>query len=361
MADLPSTAKEYRLPTFESIDSLTLGDAPVPQPGHGEVLLRLHAGPPVPSTYTSFTNPPVVSLNYRDLKIALNEYPLPLGKNIVPVSDAAGEIVATGDGCKRFTVGDRVMPNFTRDHITGGPTSAALLTAHGGAVDGFLRQYAVVPEYCLVRMPEGWSYEEGASLPCAAVTAYNALMGLIPMKGGDTVLIQGTGGVSIFGLQIAVASGARVIITSSSDAKLELAKKLGAHHLINYRTHPDWEQEVLALTNGEGVDHIVEVGGQGTLAKSFACIKFQGVISSIGFVASEGNPGNVAMLALGRGVIFRGILIGSREQFEAMCKLFEVTGVRPVVDKVFGFEEAKEAYRYLESQKHVGKVVIKID
>ncbi|KZO99189.1 NAD-P-binding protein [Calocera viscosa TUFC12733] len=345
MVNIPATAKEYRLPNFESIDSLTLGEGPVPTPGYGEVLLKVHA----------------VSLNYRDLKIALNQYPLPLAQNIVPVSDAAGEVVATGQGCKKFGVGDRVMPNFTRDHLTGGPTLAAMLTSHGGAVDGFLRQYAVVPEYCLVRMPEGWSYEEGATLACAAVTAYNALMGNIPMKGGDTVLIQGTGGVSIFGLQIAAASGAKVIVTSSSDAKLELAKKLGAHECINYKTHPDWEKEVLRLTQNEGVDYILEVGGAGTLAKSFACIKYSGIISSIGFVAEPGDPGNIAMLALSRGVIFRGILVGSREQFEATCKLFEVTGVHPVVDKVFSFEDAKEAYRYLESQKHVGKVVIKID
>ncbi|EJU01520.1 NADP-binding protein [Dacryopinax primogenitus] len=345
MTSLPAVAKEYRLPKYESIDDLTLGEAPVSQLGYGEVLLKVHA----------------VSLNYRDLKIALNQYPLPLGQHIFPVSDAAGEIVQLGEGCKKFTLGDRVMPNFTRDHLTGGPTLSALLTAHGGAIDGFLREYAVVPEYCLVRVPEGWTYEEGASLPCAAVTAYNALMGLIPMKGGDTVLIQGTGGVSIFGLQIAVASGANVIITSSSDAKLELAKSLGAHAFINYRTHPDWEQEVLRLTDGEGVDYIVEVGGPGTLQKSFKCIKYSGIISSIGFVAEQGDPGNIAMLALARGVIFRGILIGSREQFEAMCKLFEVAGVHPVVDKVFKFDEAKEAYRYLESQKHVGKVVIRID
>jgi len=192
------------------------------------------------------------------------------------------------------------------------------------------------------------------------VTAYNALLGVNPLKGGDTVLVLGTGGVSIFGLQIAVASGATVIATSSSDNKLAVAKKLGATHLINYKTTPDWEQEVLRITGGRGVDHVIEVGGAGTINKSLASTRYGGTVSVIGFVAGAGDLSSLPGVILSKGALVRGILIGSRTQFEDLVRLVDTTGLKPVVDKVFAFEETRAAYEYLESQQHVGKVCVQV-
>ncbi|KZS99981.1 NAD(P)-binding protein [Laetiporus sulphureus 93-53] len=212
------------------------------------------------------------------------------------------------------------------------------------------------PFQSLVRIPPHLSYEEA----CAAVTAYNALMGSIPMKGGDTVLVQGIGGVSIFGLQFAVALGATVIATSSSDQKLEIAVNLGAHHLINYKKMPDWDKEVMKITNGRGVDHILEVGGAGTLVKSTNSVRYGGTINLIGTLAGAGDVISVPRGLHSRAAFLRGILIGSHTQFEAMNRLISANGIKPIVDKVFSFEDAIAAYEHLESQKHVGKVVIRV-
>ncbi|PIL25831.1 hypothetical protein GSI_11584 [Ganoderma sinense ZZ0214-1] len=212
-----------------------------------------------------------------------------------------------------------------------------------------------------VTILEALSYEQASTLPCAAVTAYNALLGgSRKLKGGDTVLVQGTGGVSIFGLQLAVASGATVIATSSSDKKLEIAKKLGAKHLINYKTTPNWEEEVLKATDGRGVDHVLEIGGAGTITKSAKSMAFGGNLAVIGFVARPGDVSMLPMLVLGRASNMRGILVGSRTQFEDMNRLIEAVNLKPVVDKTFGFEHLRDAYGYLESQQHVGKVVVKV-
>jgi len=316
----------------------------VPSPRSSEVLVRVHA----------------VSLQYRDLLVAKGKYPVAVKENPVPCSDMAGEILAIGDAVKGWAPGDRVCANFALDHVFGNTNSDIKNSALGAPIDGVLTEYKILPAHSLVRIPEHLSYEEASTLPCAAVTAYNALMGPIPLKGGDTVLVQGTGGVSIFALQLAVASGATVIATSSSDRKLQIAKELGARHLINYKTTPDWDQEVLKLTDGRGVDHVVEVGGPGTLTKSLNALCHGGCVHIIGFVAGGGDISSAPLQLIGKAAVMRGILIGSRTQFEDMNRLITAVGLRPVVDKVFSFEEVRAAYEHLESQQHVGKVVIKV-
>ncbi|OCH92534.1 NAD-P-binding protein [Obba rivulosa] len=341
---IPTTTREYRLPKADGFHNLTIEQSTLPQPSSSEVLVKVHA----------------VSLQYRDLLVARNQYPLGVKENPVPCSDMAGEVLAVGDAVKGWAPGDRVCANFAIDHIFGDVTVESKNSGLGAPIDGVLTEYKILPAHSLVRIPEHLSYEEASTLPCAAVTAYNALLGATPLKGGDVVLVQGTGGVSIFGLQFAVASGATVIATSSSDEKLQVAKKLGAKYLINYKTTPDWDQEVLKLTNGRGVDHVIEVGGPGTLAKSLNAVRYGGSVNVIGFVSGQGDVSSVPMQVLGKAVILRGILIGSRTQFENMNRLIAASGLRPVVDKVFSFEEARKAYEYLDSQKHVGKVVIKV-
>ncbi|KAI0326840.1 NAD-P-binding protein [Cubamyces sp. BRFM 1775] len=344
MASIPQKTREYRLPKADGFQSLTLTEAPIPQLKATEVLVKVHA----------------VSLQYRDLIIARGKYPRSQKENLIPCSDMAGEIAALGAEVKGWNVGERICSNFAVDHVFGDATEEIKATSLGGPIDGVLAEYKVVPAHALVRVPEHLSYEEASTLPCAALTAYNALLGPNPLKGGDTVLVQGTGGVSIFGLQLAVASGATVIATSSSDAKLEIAKKLGASYTINYTKTPNWDEEVLKITNGRGVDHIIEVGGPGTLMKSANAVRCGGSIGLLGFVA---GPADVSMLPVEviiKTIILRGILIGSRAQFEDMNKLISAAKLKPVVDKVFSFEEAREAYEYLASQKHVGKIVIKV-
>ncbi|KAH9911901.1 NAD-P-binding protein [Fomitopsis serialis] len=341
---IPTTTREYRLPKTDGFHNLALNDASIRPPKSTEVLVKVHA----------------VSLQFRDLIIAKGQYPLGQKDNVVPGSDMAGEILAVGEDVKDWAVGDKVCANFAVDHIFGDVTEDIKQSGLGGPIDGVLTEYKVLPAHCLVRIPDGWSYIEASTLPCAAVTAYNALLGANPLKGGDTVLVLGTGGVSIFGLQIAVASGATVIATSSSDNKLAVAKKLGAKHVVNYKKTPDWEQEVLRITGGRGVDHVIEVGGPGTINKSLASTRYAGTVSVIGFVAGAGDMSNLPGIILGKGVHVRGILIGSRTQFEALVRLIETTGLKPVVDKVFAFEETRAAYEYLESQQHVGKVCVQV-
>lgn len=225
------------------------------------------------------------------------------------------------------------------------------------------RPLKVLPAEALVKIPEHLSYEEASTLPCAAVTAYNALLsGLHPLKGGDTVLVEGTGGVSIFALQFALASGAVPIVLTSSAAKVTAVRKLGAEHVINYKEVPNWEEEVLRLTDGRGVDHVVEVSGTETLGKAIKCTRYGGSINAVGFVTGV-DPGpetNVYILSLMKALVLRGILVGSRTQFEDMNRLISARKIKPVVDKVFPFDELVDALKYLESQKHVGKVVVKI-
>ncbi|PIL25801.1 hypothetical protein GSI_11551 [Ganoderma sinense ZZ0214-1] len=337
---LQQTTREYRLPKADGFHNLTLQEAPIPQLKSDEVLLKVHA----------------VSLQYRDLLVAKGQYSFGLKPNVVPGSDMAGEIVALGEAVVGWQVGERVMPNFSLAHVFGEPSEESMATALGAPIDGVLTEYKAIPAHTLVRIPKHLSYEQASILPCAAVTAYNALLGgNRKLKGGDTVLIQGTGGVSVFGLQLAVASGATVIATSSSDKKLEIAKKLGAKHLINYKTTPNWEEEVLKIANGHGVDHVLEVGGPGTITKSAKALAFGGNLAEIGFVAGAGDTSSVASLIHRKGINMRGTLIGSH-----MNRLIEAVDLKPVIDKVFNFEQLRDAYIYLESQQHVGKVVVKV-
>ncbi|KZT21274.1 NAD-P-binding protein [Neolentinus lepideus HHB14362 ss-1] len=300
--------------------------ASLPPPKAGEVLVKIIA----------------VSLH--------DTYPLGCKDNVVPGSDMAGEIIAVGSDVDGFKKGDRVCANFALDHVFGDVNEKIKNTGLGAPIDGVLTEYKSFPAY--VRFH--------SAMRCAALTAYNALMGPVPLKAGDIVLVQGTGGVSIFALQFAKASDATVIATSSSDEKLKIAKELGADYLINYKQVPEWEKEVLKITDGRGVDHVVEVGGGGTLMKSLTAVRYAGWVHVIGFVAGAGDVSNVPRVAASKAAVIRGILIGSRDQFKSMNRLITAQKLKPIVDKVFTFEQAKEAYAYLESQKHVGKVVIKV-
>ncbi|EIW76588.1 NAD(P)-binding protein [Coniophora puteana RWD-64-598 SS2] len=338
---LPKTIREYRS-NGEGYQNLMLVESLLELPKSTEVLVKIHA----------------VSLQYRDLLVASGHY-RGIKPNVVVGSDMAGKIVIAGAEVKGWKAGDRVCANFSLDHLDGDTTAEIFATSLGGPVDGVLREYMNVPSHSLVHIPEHLSYEEGSTLPCAALTAYNALNGPKPIKGGDTVLILGTGGVSIFGLQIALASGAEVIVTSSSDEKLKVAQQIGAHHIINYTTTPNWDQEVLKITGGRGVDHTIEVGGPGTITKSSNATRMVGYIHVVGRVA-EGDSGVSTLEITKKAHIYRGVLIGSVAQFNAMNRLFKARNIKPVIDKVFSFEQAIDAYAHLESQKHVGKVVIKV-
>ena len=279
-----------------------------------------------------------------------------------------GVVEEVGEGVTEWKVGDRVLANFTQDHIAGRLTKEVSLTQLGGEAQGLLGEYFIFPKTGVVKIPEYLSFEEASCLPCAALTAWNALYGLVPIRPGQTVLLQGTGGVSTFGLQIAHAAGATTIVTSSSDEKLAKAKQLGATHGINYRKNPDWAAEAKRITNGNGVDHIIEVGGTLTLQASFDAIAFNGAIHSVGHITNPDPLGagkelrgpDAAFLALDRLCILRGVVVGSREQLQDMLDCFEAKSIPPVIDRVFDLEQAREAYEYLWSSAHTGKVVIRV-
>ncbi len=332
----------YRLPQHTSIDDLTLVEADTPRPGRGQVLVRMRAA----------------SLNFRDLAVASGKYMMSkLPPNLVPLSDGAGEVVEIGADVTRVRVGDRVAGIFMQGWMGGDMEPEDGATALGGAIDGVLAEYVVFDARGLVHVPAHLSYEQAATLPCAAVTAWNALFGLHPLIAGQTVLVLGTGGVSMFALQFAHAAGARVIATSSSDDKLARARALGASDGVNYKAEPEWQDAVRRLTDGRGVDHVVEVGGPGTLQRSVQATRSGGVVTLIG-VLTRGTLDPLAVF--GGGSIIRPIYVGSRQMFEAMNRAIALHGIVPVVDRVFAFEAAREAYRHLKGATHVGKVVVAI-
>lgn len=334
--------KVWQFPQL-GLENLTLAERPTPTPGPREVLLKIHA----------------VSLNYRELLFAWGLYNPNPTLPAIPCSDAAGEVVAVGAEVTRWKVGDRVTPIFMQGWLEGGPKAEYRKTALGGGdIDGTLAEYGTFHEDALVAIPEGYSYEEAATLPCAAVTAWNAVVNVGNIKAGDTVLTLGSGGVSVFALQFAKMHGARVIATSSSDEKRARLEELGADATINYKTTPDWENEVLALTNGNGVDNVVEVGGAGTIAKSIAAARVGGTVSVIG-VLTQGEGLN-PVLTLMKSLRVQGIFVGSRAMFEAMNRAIEVNGLRPVIDRTFGFDEAPAPFEYLKSGSHFGKIVIRV-
>jgi NADPH:quinone reductase-like Zn-dependent oxidoreductase len=325
------------------IEALTKVERPNPKPGHRQVLVKVAA----------------CSLNFRDLGIVRGTYRMPSKENVIPLSDGAGEVVEVGAGVTRVKVGDKVAGNFFSRWPGGEPPPDVQMTALGGAVDGMLAEYVVLEEEGTVKLPAHLSLEEGAALPCAGVTVWHAMMEHGRMIAGQTVLLQGTGGVSVFDLQFAHAMGMQAIVTSSSDDKLAKAKKLGADHTINYKTTPDWEKAAMEFTGGRGVDHVVEVGGQGTLTKSFGAIRVGGKISMIGNLsgaASELNPG----LIMARRANIQGISVGSTQMFEAMNRMIAANAIKPVIDKVFGFDEVQAAYKHMAAGAHFGKIVIRV-
>ena len=332
----------YIIPEAGSIANLKVATADMPKPGPGQVLVRLRA----------------CSLNYRDLAIIRGQYMLgPLPPDLVPLSDGAGEVVELGAGVTRVAVGDRVAGIFMQSWLGGEMEPEHALSALGGALHGVLAEYAVFDQNGLVHLPAHLSFEEGATLPCAGVTAWHALFGIKTLQPGQSVLVLGTGGVSVFALQFAKAAGARVIATSSSDDKLARVRALGADDTINYSKHEDWNGNVRELTAGRGVDHVVEVGGPGTLQRSVFSAKLGGVVSLIG-VLSWGELNALTILA--GHVTVKGILVGNRQMFEAMNRAITAHKIHPVIDRVFPFEQAEAAYRHLEGATHLGKVVISI-
>jgi NADPH:quinone reductase-like Zn-dependent oxidoreductase len=319
-----------------SLDGLRLEERERPSAGPGQVLVRMRAA----------------SLNFRDLAIVAGKYFRgPVTEDTIPLSDGAGEVTAVGAGVTTFAPGDRVVATFTQ----GRPPLAL-----GFPLDGALTEYGVFPADGLLRVPQHLSFEEAATLPCAAVTVWNALMhGPKSLRPGETVLTLGTGGVSVFALQIGKMAGARVIITSSSDAKLERARSLGADECINYKTTPNWEERVLELTDGQGADHVIDTGGVGTLPKSYVAVGPNGTVSVIGVMTRpEGDLSPYPLMT--KFAMVRGIFVGAREHFEGLLKAVEVNRLHPIIDRTFPFDAAPDAYRHLKSGQHFGKVVITI-
>ena len=333
--------KVIELQNTVGIDSLHVAEREEPRPGPGQVLLKMRAW----------------SLNYRDLLVVKGQYNPKLKLPMTPLSDGVGEVAAVGEGVTRVKMGDRVAGIFMQRWLDGEVTDALTRSALGGGGVGMLAEYVVLHEDGVVAVPAHLSDEEAATLPCAAVTAWHALITEGNLKPGDTILAQGTGGVSLFALQFAHFTGARILITSSSDAKLERAKQMGASDGINYKTTPDWEERVRDLTGGLGVDHVVEVGGAGTLGKSLRAVRTNGKISLIGVLTGGGqiNPMPILM----KNVRLQGIYVGSRAMFEAMNHAIALHQLRPVVDRVFPFTEIAAALRHLESGSHFGKVCLR--
>ncbi len=331
----------YELNGARGLESISLTNRPDPSPLRGQILIRMRAW----------------SLNFRDLLIINDNYGGLKPDHVIALSDGAGEVVAVGADVRRFKVGDRVSPTFSSSWIAGPMTATDPPLNRGASVDGVLAELVACDENHAVRIPAHLSYQEAACLPCAAVVAWNALFGPRPLLSGQTVLTLGTGGVSTFAIQLASAAGARVISTSSSDIKLNAIRKLGASETINYRIFPEWQDEVLRLTNGRGVDHVVEVGGGGTIERSVASTAVGGQIHMVGALST----GTLSPRSLIPWKTLRGIMVGSRADHEAMNSMIAHHEIRPLIGSVFPFDQVVEAYRYLESAAHMGKVVIELD
>jgi NADPH:quinone reductase-like Zn-dependent oxidoreductase len=336
--------KTWQLTAPTGADALKIVEQPEPLLSPNQVLVRVRA----------------TSLNYRDLMVATGRYGSGLTWPLVPLSDGAGEIAAVGEGVTRWRVGDRVAGTFFQNWQSGPVRREAFDSALGGSINGMLSEYVVLSADGVIAIPPHLNFAEAATLPCAALTAWHALVTDGHVSACLTVVVLGTGGVSIFALQFAKMHGARVIITSSSDAKLARAKTLGADEIINYRTTPDWEKEVFRLTDKAGADHIVEVGGKDTFPRSLRAVAMGGTISVIGGVS--GFTSDVALRdILGKSAVIRGIFVGSRDMFAAMNRAITLHRLKPVIDRVFPFTEAPAAYRYQESGAHFGKVVITLE
>jgi NADPH:quinone reductase-like Zn-dependent oxidoreductase len=333
----------YRFGKLGSFDALQIHEAEVPRPGVGQVTVRIRA----------------CSLNHRDLNIVSGNYTsVPLKPHAIPLSDGAGEVTAIGPEVTRWEIGDRVAPIFVQRWIGGDLLQEYMPSALGGPSDGVLADEIVLSQEGLVRIPAHMSFEQAATLPCAAVTAWNAALVKGQLQPGQTIVTLGTGGVSLFAAQFASIIGARVIATTGHDEKIERLRQLGVNEIINYRTTPDWDARVRELTAGRGADLVIEVGGPGTVAKSIAAIRYCGHISVVGNLAGRGtiDPGTL----FAKRASMCGIQVGSRDMFEAMVRAVEAARLEPVIDRVFDFEEARAAYEYLQSGKHFGKIVIRL-
>jgi NADPH:quinone reductase-like Zn-dependent oxidoreductase len=334
-----SHVKAYEIQRFD-LEGLSVADRPEPEPGANQVLVRMHAW----------------SLNYRDLLTLTGRYNPRMKLPQVPLSDGAGEIVSVGAGVRGFKSGDRVANTFFERWVSGEATDETARTALGAGRDGVLSEYVVLHEEGVIGIPDHLSYAEAATLPCAALTAWHALVVEGRIKAGDTVLTLGTGGVSIFALQFALLQGAQVIITSSSDEKLAKARQLGAGHTVNYRKIPDWGHTVRQLTQGRGVDHVMELGGSGTFNQSVAAMRRGGHMSLIGVLAQGGEANIISVLM--NGIRVQGIFVGSREMFASMNSAISLHRLRPVIHRTFGFDEVREAFRLMQSGNHFGKICI---
>lgn len=335
--------RAYEIQGAFGLENLRLNERPDLEAGPHQVVIRSRA----------------VSLNYRDLMMIRGHYnprqPLPL----IPCSDGVGEVVAIGERVHRVKVGDRVAGAFSQSWIAGPPEAEKLLQTLGGPIDGMLSEMVLLNEDGVVPVPEYLSDTQAACLPCAGLTAWSALVEQGSVRAGDTVLVLGSGGVSVFALQIAKMLGAEVIATSSSEEKRARLEELGAWKTINYAQDPKWSKEVRKLTGGRGVDHVVEVGGAGTLEQSLRAVRAGGTVSVIGVLSGISSPLNIIPILM-QHLRLQGILVGSREGFEHMNRAFEMHEIHPVIDRVFGFEEAVEAFEYFQKGAHLGKVCISL-
>jgi NADPH:quinone reductase-like Zn-dependent oxidoreductase len=334
--------KGVRINASRGLDGLDIVDLPDPgAAGPGEIRVRIHAS----------------SLNYHDYGVARAGDPKFQGR--IPLSDGAGVVEAVGEGVIEFGVGDSVVSCFFPLWLDGPATTGDFSTVPGDGVDGYAREVVVRPATWFTRAPRGFSHAQGATLTTAGLTAWRALVADAGLKAGDTILVLGTGGVSIFALQIAKAMGATVIATSSSDAKIDRVRALGADHTINYKTQANWGEVVLQLTNGRGVDHVIEVGGPGTLPQSIAAVRNGGHISLIGVLT--GRSGEVptgAMMV--KQVRLQGLIVGSRRHQHDFVRAIEATGLKPVIDRSFGLDRLSEAFRYEGSSAHIGKICVEV-
>ena len=335
--------RAWEIVSDSGVDALALNNRPMPEPGPGQVLIKVQAS----------------SVNYRDLSTIEDPVSRNLPYPTIPNSDAAGEVVAVGDGVDDITVGDRVMSCFFQDWEAGPISSTAMASALGGAKPGVLAEYAVLNACGVIPAPKHLSWPEAATLPCAALTAWHALTQPRPIRPGETALLLGTGGVSVFAQQFCQLMGVRTIVTSSSDSKLERIQSLGAWDTINYRETVDWDSRVVELTDGAGADRVIEVGGPGTLQKSIGAVRVGGIIGLIGILTGvDGavSPTNI----MRKSITVQGIYVGSRQMFVEMNKAISLHKMKPVIDEEFEFSDARAAYHRMRGAQHFGKLVISV-
>ncbi len=320
-------------------DRVSVGDIEAKPPREGEILVRLHAN----------------SLNYHDYAVVKGLWPT--SEKRVPMADGAGEVIKVGPNVTEFEVGDRVVSTFFPSWLSGEPEVDGFATVPGDGVDGYAKEYVTTKAEAFTKSPKGWSHTEAATLTTAALTAWRALFDFNPLKSGDTVLLEGTGGVSIFALQFAKMAGAKVIATSSSETKLKRLKELGADHVINYREEPKWGYLARELNDGKGVDHVVDIGGAETLEQALNAIRVGGQISLIGILSGQTCEINIVKSFVKQARL-QGVLVGNRVQQQEMIKAIEVNGMKPIIDKVFPLEEIVQAFEYQETNQHFGKICL---